>query len=281
MDPITIGAGITAGASLVGGILGASETRSANSKNTDLQREFARNGLRWRMEDAKAAGLSPLAALGANTPSAPQVVGDTSMPNALQNMGQDVGRAVQQTRTAEERTLANLALQSAQLDLTGKTIDNQIKASQLRKLNQVGPAMGSHGNGMVVPGQGDTSYLSPKPAQPVYGDPNNPAKEPGSITSVGYMKNDDGSLSIVPSDDAKQRTEDDLIQQVAWSVRNQLVPALSGPNKKPDPRDYDPGAHKEWRWSRLHQAWIPDVKLAPGPSSRKRTRFNPNPFGGD
>lgn len=34
-------------------------------RNEDLQREFAQMGIRWRVEDAKAAGLHPLYALGA------------------------------------------------------------------------------------------------------------------------------------------------------------------------------------------------------------------------
>lgn len=47
-----------------------------------LQREFAQHGVRWRVEDAVAAGLHPLFALGANVPqfspvsmAFPQVVG--------------------------------------------------------------------------------------------------------------------------------------------------------------------------------------------------------------
>ncbi len=45
-----------------------------NSQNLAAQKEFAQNSIQWRVNDAKAAGLHPLAALGSNgttyTPSA-------------------------------------------------------------------------------------------------------------------------------------------------------------------------------------------------------------------
>ena len=57
--------------SLVGGAFGRSGDRDArlaqeraNEANLAAQREFAQHGIRWKVEDAKAAGLHPLFALG-------------------------------------------------------------------------------------------------------------------------------------------------------------------------------------------------------------------------
>lgn len=61
---ILAAAGLTAGANLVGGLIGASESRRAAERNANLQREFAQHGVRWRVQDAQAAGIHPLAALG-------------------------------------------------------------------------------------------------------------------------------------------------------------------------------------------------------------------------
>jgi hypothetical protein len=51
----------------------ARNTRKANEANIALQREFAQKSIQWKTADAKAAGLHPLAALGAqtNTPTIP------------------------------------------------------------------------------------------------------------------------------------------------------------------------------------------------------------------
>jgi hypothetical protein len=73
----------------VGGLLGDKATTSANNSNIALQKEMAQKGIQWRVEDAKAAGISPLAALGAQT-SSPTigVMANTSVANAVSKAGQ-------------------------------------------------------------------------------------------------------------------------------------------------------------------------------------------------
>jgi len=59
-----LGGLISAGASLFG-------SNSAAKRQEKLSKEFAQHGIQWRVEDAKAAGIHPLAALGASTHTAP------------------------------------------------------------------------------------------------------------------------------------------------------------------------------------------------------------------
>lgn len=99
-----IGAGISAASSLLGGAMTASASKSAAREQVKLQREFAQNGIRWKVADAKAAGIHPLAALGAQTASyQPVQVGDMSLGSGLSEMGQNIGRAVDATLTRQER----------------------------------------------------------------------------------------------------------------------------------------------------------------------------------
>lgn len=77
--------------------------------NLDQQREFAQNGIRWKTQDAIAAGLHPLAALGAQVSSfSPITVGSSSAdikssPLDLAPMGQNITRAIQAGSTSGER----------------------------------------------------------------------------------------------------------------------------------------------------------------------------------
>lgn len=113
------------GAALVGGGAGligtganmylagrsADRAEAMNERNIALQREFAQNGIRWRVEDAKAAGLHPLAALGASGASFSPVtqVGDTYFPGRdIAEMGQNIGRAMDAGMTEEEKIRARL-----------------------------------------------------------------------------------------------------------------------------------------------------------------------------
>lgn len=142
-------------------------------KNYAMQKEFAQSGIRWRMEDAKAAGVHPLFALGGGGASASPtayIPSTTDYPSNnsgeyLSRMGQDIGRALTATQTLNERfnDKANtLALERAELE-------NTLLRSKIMKENaQVGPPM---------PG----ASLSPGPEHglfeytPIPADPQHPA----------------------------------------------------------------------------------------------------------
>lgn len=148
-----LGSLFSAGASLLGGFLGrneAKETRELQqqqlARNEALQREFAQNGIQWRVEDAKKAGIHPIYALGGSgasfTPSSANFTADTSLPNAFAQAGQDIGRSIQATRSAPERAAAR-AVTLAQLE--GLNLDNDLKRAELGskmmrlRADQVGP----------------------------------------------------------------------------------------------------------------------------------------------
>ena len=247
----------------IAGVLGnnaqeeAAELAARESRrNRKLQKEFAQNGIRWRVEDAKRAGLHPLYALGANTasfsPASTAFAPDDSLAHMAANMGQDLSRAVASTRTQDERLESMTSLQ-----LENQSLQNDLLRSQIAKLNssQTGPALPSAVSPAGFDGQGDAFAV--KPAEAFASSQGRPAQEAGAINSYGFMRTDTG-LAVVPSADAKQRTEDDFLQQLQWMVRNQLLPAFSG-LPTPDPKQYPPpeGA-KGWKWSPLHQEFRPD-----------------------
>lgn len=104
---------IGAAGSLLGGLTGqAAQDRQAEAnvhmaaKNMAMQREFAQHGIRWKVEDAKKAGLHPLAALGSQTQSfSPVSIGDTGRNAGIDwsRMGQDISRAMLAQKTEQER----------------------------------------------------------------------------------------------------------------------------------------------------------------------------------
>lgn len=80
--------------------------KQLNAENIANQKEFAQQGIRWKVADAQAAGLHPLAALGAQTSSFSNVVGGgIEYPkSSFGEMGQDLGRAIKAGQTSSERT---------------------------------------------------------------------------------------------------------------------------------------------------------------------------------
>lgn len=130
---------VAAGSSLLGGLLGRSHqedmiAREHQRQDTSIQR---------RVADAKAAGIHPMFALGANVSSPSVSVGGDPMASALSSMGQDLSRAARAGMNSGQRAEGDeiqlLALERAKLG-------NELLRSQIASINartaqggQVGP----------------------------------------------------------------------------------------------------------------------------------------------
>jgi len=167
---------IAAGAALAGSALsGASDRKDRNAQldianmNVDLQKEFAQQGIRWKVADAKAAGLHPLAALGTNTTSFSPVSvyggGGSDMGSTLAGMGQNVADAIARQSTDDERKLQGYKLEQERLRMEQIDLQNQGLRRELNTLNTTPafpplnevpgqPGVNTHG----LAGQGDLSY---------------------------------------------------------------------------------------------------------------------------
>lgn len=158
---------------LLGGAMrlwGAHEDRQSSERNADrniaLQREFAQNGISWRVQDARNSGIHPLAALGASTTSFSPVTVGSNLADAYGSAGQDFGRAINATMSAPDRSKASskaaeaLTLERGQLE--NELLRTQI-ASQTAKLGQAGgnPAMQEANSKYLVEGQGPTVEVKP------------------------------------------------------------------------------------------------------------------------
>lgn len=162
--------------SIVGGLMRDRATERNNERQIalsqqqmQLQRDFAENGISWRVADAERAGVHPLFALGASTHSFSPVSVGTTAPTGLgegvASAGQDLGRALHATSTASDRaaTAANaaLTLQRGKLENESLALDVASKAARLK--GQVGPAMptGLTDTDYEIPGQGPTVKVRP------------------------------------------------------------------------------------------------------------------------
>lgn len=241
-------------------------------ENRRMQREFAQMGIQWRAEDARKAGIHPLAALGAQTHAfQPSFVGDSgggggSEWGFLSEMGQQAIRALSASSTQEQREMEQLQVATAHTQLEGATIDNQIKLARLREMQSVGPAFPRVNTDNFVPGQGNTAgMVIDRPLERVVSAPNRPAQEAGWRPDVSYSRTDTGLQPMIPTS-LSESLESDPIGGVMWSIRNRLAPNFSGEGAPPKSM-LPPGA-KSWRWDYGSQEWQPSS--SPGPHGAKR-----------
>lgn len=276
---------IGAAGNLIGGLMGqdsAKKSREAaidqSLMQADLQREFAKNSIRWRVDDAKAAGIHPLAALGNPGISyAPVSVGgsaDMSMPNAIAAMGQDIGRAVNATRTQAERDENFVAATRAQQLESGR-LDNEIKraelASRMTRLyhSSPNPSLPGGVDNRMLPGQGNSPLVKMKPQDVTRSRPGEPFYEPSPIPGVGFLEMPDGTLQAVKSKDAAELLEDDMLGNLKHFFSRTVLPML-GMGTPPKGKKLKPGS-KWW------VDWKGDFKQIPiAPNDLWRRRRHPS-----
>lgn len=136
-------------AGLAGGFLSDKSRESQAQSAEATQREFAQMGIRWRVADAKAAGLHPLYALGgpSATYSPPPIT--TGVGDSLRQAGQDLSRAIQAQGTAADREARDLQLAAAK--------------SAIHK----DEAIASYFNSMAARGTQDANVATAFPVSPV------------------------------------------------------------------------------------------------------------------
>lgn len=123
----------------------ANAQQMLSEKNIAMQKEFAQNGIQWRVADAEKAGLSPLAAVGAAEPGYSPVM--SVFPNlpsrgwteSAHAMGQALDRATAAGESQADRDIraANVRIAKGNADL----VETQARAAKWRLLkDQTAPA---------------------------------------------------------------------------------------------------------------------------------------------
>lgn len=242
------------------GLAGASADKRAakasQNANLDAQREFAQKGIQWRVADAKAAGIHPVYAMGANTAS---YTPSTAVGPSYAEMGQNFGRAVSATMPQSSKQAAVQAatdqLTLEKMGLENEFLRTQIAGSKLATLNQAGvtPPLPTANDRMLIDGQSGSGLVATSPMARQSSAPGTPSQEAGAVSEYGFVRTP-GGYAPVMSKDAKDRLEEDLIGVLSWNVRNRLLPSLGFGLKPPD--------HKpQYRYNPFLQEYRPRMEF--------------------
>jgi hypothetical protein len=236
---------IPGGLNLIGNLLGLNEQRKQRKQQAamvqqqrDDQYAFAKSGIQWRVADAEAAGIHPLAAIGApmNQP-APTMVGGMDgggmgVSDVVKDLGQDVSRALSARTTQHQRKLMDLNLRSAKAETEMKELE---LTSQRRRLQgQIGPP---------------EPQIVPKRITP--GIPGKEHIELGQGPSVSFEKGPKGSLYIVPSKVFKERSEDMFAPEASWNTSEYLGRMFGNRSQPKVPEKYRKMGYTHYEFSPL------------------------------
>lgn len=251
-------------------------------RNRQMQYEFAKNGIRWRVEDAKAAGIHPLAALGAATTSAsPIAIGPAygvaedrnysrgpDIGSSLKDMGQGLGRAVAATQTKVERQLTAFELMRQEQQIRSGDLDIAIKGAQLAKLTQQsqnGPGLPTDVSSARIPGSTGTGVYEAEPPKVLNPDPNHQGYTAGPATpNATWQRAPSGDVYSVPHKDL-QMDEFSSPGYVTWMIHNKVLPYISQRYRdaaRPSNALLPPGA-VAWRLGAPGLGWVPVYRSIP------------------
>lgn len=240
----------------VTGLLGVKGQKDANSQANALareqleyQKELHKNQIQWKVEDAKKAGLHPLAGLGVSPSSFSPVSGASygvnysglnGIGDTLSDMGQDIDRSILQAKTKEEQKDAlRLQNQSIALDLRGKDLNNQILEAELasrraRLAQMMGPptpaSSGLSAARYAIPGQTQSRFMD------------------APIKKYSWQITPDGKYEFGPSSDYAGLYEDKLGIEWLPFLESAVLPKFKALTGQPL------GGRK---WSFSDWDWIP------------------------
>lgn len=297
-----IGGGLLGGpqGAMIGGSLGSSLLGMGGSgvdaadmfgRSQDVQERWMQNQMQWRVQDAKKAGVHPLAAIGSNLspPSAPgfSVGSDSGIGGALSDMGQDVGRAIGSTMSGE--TKYRTSLQALQLE-RGE-LENSILREQLRRLQPTGtpsfpvtlepsewhgigdrlrpgftdiyaPKPGSGTSWQELPGQGNVvPGIKHSPSEQFSGAG---GMQPSANPFSRWVVNPLGGIDRMPGE-AWQMDDASAPGMITWHAQNSLLPAMPFGQrflKSPDKRFEKPG-QTGWVY-KVGVGYLPDFRKLTG-----------------
>lgn len=215
-----IGDIISAGASLLGGVMGSNEA----AKNRKMQKEFAQNSVQWRVEDAKAAGIHPLAALGATGASYTPV--SSGFGDSVAQAGAAIGQGVKSSHQAK----GNAKKDSAQAALIQSTINtNQAQADlhRAQALNQTAQARNT-----AIGAKGGLNSTEPKPMYIRVVDPRDPKKEVKWVLNPEIAS--DFGENFAPSILAEPGSKPGLIARTPGNIRKGARVKVKKSTKQPE-----------------------------------------------
>lgn len=225
----------------IGGLIGTGLNWLSGQKNIKAQKEFAQHGISWKVEDAKRAGIHPLAALGAQTHSfAPVSIGDPA--TSLAQAGQDISSSINRTRDQRARVSA-VTKTATDLQLTNAKLQNELLAAQIAKINaSINPPLPTPDTRYLIDGQGNTP-IKVKPAETSTTMPGQPGVEAATIPGLGWHRTPTGWAPNM-SKELAERMEEDHIGSILWGIRNYLFPAVGINRNYPEGVPLPPG--HEW-----------------------------------
>lgn len=214
--------------------------------NYKLQDELAKKGVRWKVEDAKAAGIHPAVALGVN-PTASPVYGQLPERTNFARYGENISRAINSATTKLEKVFNTQQIKAAKLNNTEKEIDIALKLKELEGMGA--PSFPEFATG--EPGGDDTVRINP--AEQIV--QSRPGVEAGTPAATKERRLEGGWLFSTLTQDASEPIESDTFAWGQYNVMYKMPRYFKAYVKRPKYPATKPRKGYMWIYSKFRGMW--------------------------
>lgn len=193
----------------VGGLMNMQNQNKLAKRQEDLQREFAQNSIQWRVNDAKKAGIHPVAALGSQGISYnPSYVGGDNFGGSQASIS--IGGKDDKEISELNKRLLTAQVRHAEAEATSAEMANLPKPQ-----NTGGVLFGASQTKGALTNQTGVGHSASPTAMPGQASVN-PYGVDEVNNAVNFTKNTDGSLSLMPSQDVQDLVSESVLERLRW-----------------------------------------------------------------
>ncbi len=185
----------------IGGLMNMSNQNKLAQRQEDMQREFAQNSIQWRVNDAKKAGIHPVAALGSQGISYnPSYVGGDDFGGSQASISYTPEKKVDEKTQAynDKVNELNLRMQEAntrEAEANATLAERSLISNPKNTGGVLFGAAQTKGSLINQTGIGHSASPTSMPGQASV----NPYGVADVNNAVNFTKNMDGSVSLMPS----------------------------------------------------------------------------------
>lgn len=226
----------------IGGLMSMENQNKLAQRQEDLQREFAQNSIQWRVNDAKKAGIHPLAALGSQGISYnPSYVGGDNFGGSQASISYEPEKKVDEKTQAynDKVNELNLRMQEAntrEAEANATLAERSLISNPKNTGGILFGAAQTKGSLINQTGVGHSASPTSMPGQASV----NPYGVADVNNAVNFTKNMDGSVSLMPSQDIQDLVSESTLERGRWwlsqyatdpKLRSGIVDSLVGKGK--------------------------------------------------
>lgn len=223
VDIAGIASGLSGAGSFLSGVSGlfgggGLSSRKAAALDFEYQKRMLENQLQWRVSDAKAAGIHPLYGIGAPAVSYASTIGGEPRRNTLNDLGeagQGIARAAGAYADSKQRQIL--------FDQEVRMNDLKIKDAEIALAKSASDLAVSSSGSSPAFNIGNVNHVPSKQISSIRGNRGIEAGIPPG--TKGYVMAD-GHTMLLPSEEAAEAMEGNLLYGAEHYLRNRVVAPL-------------------------------------------------------